>query len=141
MITASNPQGRLVTFRVSPPVEDANAGAAALELGRVIRGATGQAIVCADLSAARTFSLATAERFVLFMKSTNLKIERSGLLVGEDSPTLLLQLERMVKEAANPARRTFRCPRQLYGWLALTLSREEASALVDFLGIDPREVT
>ncbi|MDB4968313.1 MAG: hypothetical protein JWN44_4002 [Myxococcales bacterium] len=133
MIEVSNPSGRLITFRVLSPVEDGNAEAAATQLRGAIGRLNGQIIVCTDLTDARTFAPATTERFVQTMKADNPRLERSAILLGPESPTLLLQLERMVRESNHPARRTFRDPAELAEWLRPVLSADEQRALEAFL--------
>jgi hypothetical protein len=133
MVVVGNPAGRLVTFRVVPPVDDGNSANAASQLRAAIVGIGGPAIVCADLTAARTFSSDTTQQFVALMRTDNARIERSALLLSDASATFLLQVERMVREAANPARRTFRDPRSLREWLAPLLSPTEDAALAEFL--------
>jgi hypothetical protein len=133
VVVVDNPAGRLVTFRVVPPVDDANATNAAAELRAALLAIHGPAIVCADLTEARTFSGNTTQQFIALMKSDNAKVERSGLLLSDASATFLLQVERMVREAANPARRTFRDPRSLREWLAPVLTPQVDAALAAFL--------
>jgi hypothetical protein len=128
-----NPAGRLVTFRVLPPVDDANADAAAQSLRAAIGGVTGPVIICSDVTEARTFSDKTAQQFVALMKSSNPKIERSAFLLDPAAATFALQLERMVREASSPVRRTFRDARALYEWLLPVLTPQEAEALDAFL--------
>jgi hypothetical protein len=134
MVEVSNPAGRLVTFRVRPPVEDANAGAAAVELRSAVGRVDGRVVICSDLTDARTFAPATVERFVQAMKADNPRLERSAILLGPESPTLLLQLERMIKESNHPARRTFRDAAELAEWLRPVLTDDEQRALAGFLG-------
>jgi hypothetical protein len=134
MVVVGNPAGRLVTFRVVPPVDDANSMNAASQLRATILAIEGPVIVCADLTDARTFSGNTTQQFVALMKSDNAKVERSGLLLSDASATFLMQVERMVREAANPARRTFRDSRSLREWLTPVLSSQEDAALAAFLG-------
>ncbi len=134
MVEVSNPAGRLVTFRVRSPVEDANAGAAAVELRSVVGRVAGRVVICTDLTDARTFAPSTVERFVQAMKADNPRLERSAILLGPDSPTLLLQLERMIKESSHPGRRTFRDTAELAEWLRPVLGEDEQRALDVFLG-------
>ena len=133
MVEVCNPTGRLITFRVRSPVEDGNAAAAAAELRAAIGRISGQVIICTDLTDARTFAPATTERFVQTMKADNPRLERSAILLGPGSPTLLLQLERMVRESNHPARRTFRDASELADWLRPALLADEQEALDAFL--------
>ena len=125
--------GRLVTFRVIPPIEDGNSAQSAQALRQAVLAVEGPSIVCADLRQARTFSPETTERFVALMRADNPKIERSALLFEPRSATLELQIERMVREAQLPARRIFRERAPLEEWLAEALSADERAALTQFL--------
>ncbi len=134
MVEVGNPAGRLITFRVRSPVDDGNADHAAGELRRAVQGVEGQVVVCSDLTEARTFSPETTERFIALMKTDNPRLERSALLVSADSATFVLQLERMLRAANSPVRRTFREPQELIDWLRPSLTPSEQTALVAFLG-------
>jgi hypothetical protein len=133
MHIVENPAGRLVTFRIVPPVSDDNSENASHDLRAKIVGIEGPVVIVSDLSAARAFSPETTARFVALMRSDNPKIARSALLLGSDSAMLGLQVTRMVKEAANPARRMFREPALLSTWLEEILTEAEQAALDRFL--------
>ncbi len=121
-----------MTFRVTPPVSDANSAQASLELRAKIVIHPDPVVVVTDLRAARTFSPATTERFSALMKSDNPKIFRSALLLDPDDATLGMQIQRMLKEAGNPARRVFSDTRDLIAWLDPDLTDGERSALDAF---------
>ena len=129
----ANPAGRLVTFRVVSPVDDANAANAAADLRKHVGAVEGRVVICTDLRDARVFSPGTTDIFVAQMKAGNPKLERSAILIGESSPTFILQLERMVREAASPDRKTFRKASELEAWLEPMLTPAEQSALHEFL--------
>jgi hypothetical protein len=133
LVVVENPVGRLITYRVVPPVDDSNATRAATLLRTAIVAIGRPVVLCADLTEARTFAAGTAEQFVALMKSDNPKLERSALLLSEASATLVLQIERMVREAGSPARRVFLDRQELRGWLHLVLSQDEGVALEEFL--------
>jgi hypothetical protein len=133
LVVVENPAGRFITYRVVPPVDDSNATRAATLLRTAIVAIGGPVVICADLTGARTFSADTAAHFVALMKSDNPRLERSALLLSEASATLVLQIERMVREAASPARRVFLDRQALRGWLHLVLSQDEGVALEEFL--------
>ena len=133
MVEVHNPAGRLVTFRVVPPVDDGNSAASAQALRAAIAAVGGPVVVCADLSAARTFSQETTDRFIALMRADNSIVAGSALLLGAGSATFGLQVERMLREANHPARRTFRDRAELRGWLAEMLDPAEQAALDAFL--------
>ena len=133
MVEVLNPAGRLVTFRVRPPVEDANAGAAAVELRNTVGRVEGRVVICTDLTDARTFAPSTVERFVQAMKADNPRLERSAILLGNNSATFVMQIERIVREAHSPVRHTFREAGPLVEWLRPSLTSSEEAALMGVL--------
>ncbi len=135
LFVVKNPAGKLVTYRVGSPIDDVNAAQAAAELRTTIVAVGRPVVVCTDLTDARTFSERVADEFVVLMRSDNPKIERSALLLSDTSATFLLQMDRMVREAASPARRIFRDRQALRGWLHPVLSNEEGAALEAFLSV------
>ena len=122
-----------MTFRVVPPPTEEHGQRAAAELRTHIVSIPGPVVVVSDLRAARTFSPQTTERFVALMRSDNAKIERTAMLVGNDSPTLGLQIARLIKEAGHPGRRAFHDAHELSEWLHEVLGADEQSALASFL--------
>ena len=134
MVEVANPAGRLVTFRVRSPLDDGNADRAAADLRRTIGAVAGRVVVCTDLTDARVLAPETSERFVAVMRADNPRLERSALLLGNNSATFVMQLERMVREADSPARRTFREASELVEWLRPSLTADEEAALAGFLG-------
>jgi|ERR1035441_1443247 hypothetical protein len=132
MHEVANPAGRLITFRIRQPVADDNGAQASLDLRSQIVAHPDAVIVVTDLCEARTFSPETTDRFVALMKSDNPKLFRSAVLLGMDAAILGLQVVRMVKEAANPARRAFFDADELRSWLEPDCSEEERSALEAF---------
>jgi superfamily I DNA/RNA helicase len=134
MHVVENPTGRLVTFRINPPVSDENSARASSDLRALIVASERPVIVVSDMSAARAFAPETTAGFVALMKSDNPKIERSALLLSPDSATLELQIHRMLNEAAHPARRAFTDVAELSTWLHPLLTTDEKEALAAFLG-------
>jgi hypothetical protein len=131
----AHPIGRLVTLRLASPIDEAECERAVAEIARTLMGVSGKARICSDLTGARTFPPEVAERFVRLMKADNVKIERSGFLVSDAAgATFGLQMERMIREAANPSRRTFREVGALKAWIAELLDPAERDALGAFLG-------
>jgi hypothetical protein len=133
MHLVANPVGRLVTFRIVAPVSDENGAQASLDLRGHIVANPAPVVVVSDLCSARTFAPETTQRFLALMKSDNPKIFRSALLLDADAATLAMQINRMLKEAGNPARRAFFAAHELVQWLEPDLSVEERVALRAFL--------
>ena len=91
-------------------------------------------VVCTDLTEGRTFAPPTAQRFIAVMQVDNPRIERSALLLPADAATVLLQVERMLREAGSTARKAFLDSRELIAWMLPLLSPIESAALDVFLG-------
>jgi hypothetical protein len=131
MITTENRAGRLVEVRLASPVSLDEIGRLGRELKRAML--THRKIaVAADLSKCTVFPPEIYEAFVSLLRSDNPGIERSAYLLA-DSAVFTLQLERMVKDAANPVRRTFRDRAALRAWLGQVLTSVEQGAVDQFL--------
>jgi len=91
------------------------------------------AVICADWRSAHVVSPEVAEVFSDMLHASNPVLRRSAILLAADHATFALQTERLVREAANPARRTFREPTEMLVWLAELLGPEESDAARRFL--------
>jgi hypothetical protein len=95
-----------------------------------------KAIICADWRKANVLAPAVADRLIGLLTAGNPRIERSGVLLGLEHATFNLQVERVVREAASPARRTFRDPRLMEAWLGELLDADERRRVRAHLGLD-----
>jgi hypothetical protein len=124
--------GRLLEVRLVAPVTVIDIDVTKERLGLFFRTFPGKLVACGDFSRADVFAQEVANRVLETFKQDNPKIERSGILV---SPSALfsIQLERLVAQANNPARRCFREAYELKTFLINLLSREEQGRLTNFL--------
>lgn len=74
-----------------------------------------------------------AEQLVAAIRSINHRIERGGALLPVNSPTAMLQLQRLLRESNNPDRRGFTDPRNLISWLSEVLTPDEIARLHAFV--------
>ena len=122
---------RIVAVRVTsiPTVDVARA------LGRDVLAAVGQArgpvIATADLRRAGLFTPEVAEAILAILRADNPRLERSAHIVGS-SATFALQIERVVREAANPRRRVFRSAPDALAYLAEVLTPSQTAWLRAF---------
>jgi hypothetical protein len=93
----------------------------------------GKSVICADWRSANVLSPAVADRLLALLSRGNPHLERSAVLFGQKNATFILQAERLVREAGNPARRTFREVAPLQSWLDEVLSPVEQLRMRDFL--------
>jgi hypothetical protein len=88
-------------------------------------------ILCADLRACRVLLPEVADSLLDAMRRDNPVLERSAILVSE-SALFGLQMERLVREAKNPNRRTFREEAEILNWVSEILTLGERRRAADF---------
>ncbi len=98
----------------------------------VFRKAGPKSVVCADWRPAGVLAPDVAEGISSLLRVGNAFFERSAILLGQDQALFGMQVERVVREANNPARRTFRDPLKMRKWLAEVLDAEEVRRMNDF---------
>ena len=74
-----------------------------------------------------------AERLVALLQRGNPHVERSAILLAREHATFNLQVERLVREAKNPARRTFRETKPMIDFLGAVLTPAEKAHVSAFL--------
>jgi hypothetical protein len=133
MISVAHRVGRLVEVRIITPVTAEEIQAMGQRIGLAYAACAPRPIVgCTDLRGANLFPMDLAEQVAAFMKKGNPRIERGAMLVGE-SALFSMQVERVVREAGNPSRRTFRVRTELEKWLAEVLTPFERQRVRHFL--------
>jgi hypothetical protein len=107
--TLATKAGRLIEARVfhlrSPAEADEYAGALASQVARLpvhLRG-----VLCADHRPVVVYTQSVTDRLGELFLQMNQRLERIAILVARTNATLLVQLERMVREAANTNRKVF----------------------------------
>jgi hypothetical protein len=125
--------GRLVEARLLIPRTPAEVGAFAEELRRVFTSLPGKFVICADWCAATLLAPDVADALADLLRRGNPFIERSAILLSRNNALFGLQVERVIREAGNPARRTFRQAAPMRSWLAEVLRHEERISMNEFL--------
>jgi hypothetical protein len=115
--TVENRVGRLVEARLFAPrtVVEVEAFRDGLRVAFMAAGA--RCLICADWRGANLLAPPVADALVGLLRRGNRAFERSAVLLPEGAPLFALQVDRVVREAANPARRTFVAARALCAWL------------------------
>ena len=124
--------GRLLEVRLVAPVTVVDIDVIRARLGLFFKTFPGKLVACGDFSRADVFPAEVASRVLETFKHDNPKIERSGILVSP-SAIFSLQLERLVSQANNPARRCFSEPAELRAFLSVILAPEEQARLALYL--------
>ena len=132
MFHVDTPQGCLVVARWSGMREVQEA----MSFRSAVQAAAARvkpAVICADWRVASVVSPEVSEVVAGMLRATNLLIKRSGILLSSESATFSLQTERLVREANNPQRRTFRQANDLLLWIGEVLSPVELDTARRFL--------
>lgn len=125
-------QGRLIEGRITSPVVLSEVAAFGRRLKELLGSIAGPVVICTDLRGANLFPPDVADGFVTLMKTDNPRLERSAFLVGE-SAIFGLQVERLIRDARNTARRTFRDTALLVNWLGEVVDPKERARLDAFI--------
>ena len=132
MHTVENVTGRLVEVRVATPLTLDEVGRFVREHQAVIARIPERYIGVVDLFQADVFPVDVAQSLIQLMSGMAARVERTAFLVGE-SAVFALQIERVIRNAANPNRRAFRDPGDLKKWLGEILTPGELARLDEFL--------
>jgi hypothetical protein len=92
----------------------------------------GKLVGISDYRDARLLAPDIADRMVMSFKTTNPRVDRAAILMG-DGGVITLQAERIVREADNPQRRIFRSAPDAIAWLSEVLAPMEIARLKHFL--------
>ena len=90
-------------------------------------------VLCADHRPVQIYPQAAADRLVELFTRMNARLERVAIVVARTNATLVLQLERMVREAAFPSRKVFFVADDAAGHLSLALTPKELERARGFL--------
>ena len=123
--------GRLVEIRIWSPVSIEEAVVWGRDHDAVVASVGGPYVCVVDLVGATVFPPDVVGRYVETMRSEHRLIRTATLL--SPSPTLGLQIQRMIREANHPERRAFRDAGELATWLGEVLTADERARLAALL--------
>lgn len=129
-----NNVGRLIEVRVRSLPDLAEVQRFWQRFGEIAaRMQSSQIVICTDVHSILVLPPEVAEAMITGMQRDNPRLLRNGLLLG-GSAIALLQVDRLIREANSPARKSFRDPESLIRWLDEILTQPEQQALRRFLG-------
>ena len=134
MVLVERNVGRLVEGVVSSPIEPSEIEGAIQRIRLTVLGAPGKAVCCIDATGLTLLPAGVSDTFVALFTRDNPKIESSAFLLSKRASGVGLQLDRMLRQAGHPARRSFDDRDALQEWLNTTLTGEEQARLRVFLG-------
>jgi hypothetical protein len=142
VLNVQNVVGRLVEITMhAHDATEAQVDAFRLKLkvavGNALLSPSKRIAVVADLRGVNVVAPRIADFIVEVMRKDDHYLERSGLLLTPNA-TFGLQMDRVMREAANAGRRRFDAPEALSLWLGECLSSDETARLATFLHEGPK---
>jgi hypothetical protein len=125
--------GRLIGMRVGEISSFDDLDTLTRRLLSLVELQTTHMVACCDYRGLRVLDDKSAASAVRGMKKVNPKLERSAVLLPSASSTLRLQMERLFRDAGNPARRICNDAAEAKAWLGSYLDAGERAALDRFL--------
>jgi len=132
MHKSQNIAGRLVEVRVKPPLTLDEIKQFVAEHRATVSRIPDRYVGVVDLHRANVFPPEVADALIQLLSQMADRVERTAFLIGE-SAVFALQIERVIRNAANPNRKSFREPGPLKEWLGEILNASERSRLDGFL--------
>jgi hypothetical protein len=90
-------------------------------------------VLCADHRAANIYPPAVADRLALAFRPNNARFDRIAILVAPQNATLLMQLQRLTREAGSDRRKVFLTAAEALEHLARSLDAAEQERARAFL--------
>jgi hypothetical protein len=128
--------GRLIEARVFGlrTREEVDAYAVAAHMQVLRMPAHVRPVLCADHRPVYIYNQDVADRLMELFQQMNSRLERIAILVARSNATLVLQLERLVREASFSSRKLVFAPEEAEAHLAPILDTAELARLRAFVG-------
>ncbi len=127
MYTIESKVGRLIEVRFCSPILGEEPGAWRRDHERMIGAMLNTYVFFIDLADAPVFPPDMIEALMLTMRN-EARLLRMAMLLGS-SPTLGLQMQRLIRDAQHPHRKLFREPREAEAYLSEILTLSERTRL------------
>lgn len=134
MYTVTVGTGRLIEARLVSLADVDEVVRFERAMAQAFAAVAGRSVICADWRQANILPPPIAERLMALLQRGNPHVERSALLLAREHATFNLQVERLVREAKNPARRTFRDAESMVAFVGEVLTPAETAHARAFLG-------
>lgn len=132
MYSVNNVAGRLVEVKLASPLSMEEVQQFTQKHVAIMRKIRVKYVGVVNLLEANVFPMAVADGLSSLLAGAAGHVERTALLIGE-SAVFGLQVERVIREANDPNRRTFRDPNHLATWLGAVLTEAERRQLERFV--------
>jgi len=131
MLEVTRLEGHLVLVKVISPVTLEEIAQADVAMRDAEAAVGAKVVICADYRTTKMLNTTESDALLAMFRSHNDHIERSAILVSEESAMAVLQMSRVIKQANLPTRRSFKDSAELLAWLGEVLTAEERARLED----------
>jgi hypothetical protein len=131
--TLANLTGRLLVARVHALRTRDDVDAYSKAIADRLKTMPSSPVLCADHRPVVIYPQVVADRLVELFVSMNTQLERIAIISARSNATLVLQLERLVREAKFPNRKVFYAPAEAERHLAASLGADEITRARSFL--------
>lgn len=125
MIDVKNQVGRLIEVVFETPTTPSEWRELAKQLSFIQSQSIEKYMYCANMAKAKLFQPEEVKLLKKIMEMDNSRLLRTAMYFGTNSAVFLLQMERLIREAASPSRKTFRDPQKLISWMSEVATPEE----------------
>lgn len=132
MYSIENPVGRLIVARLASPFSADEMDGLVRQTRMLVLALPARAVSAVDMRGLEVFRPDLAEAFTTMLTRDNPKVERTAFLLARQRGAIAMQLERMLREANHPARRTFVALDDLLAFVDPVLSVAERAAARTF---------
>lgn len=139
MILVANTMGRLLSVRMQSPVNAEDVVKMTQQITDVVMAASSRLVGVTDLRGLSLLPVELTEPIVAMFRRNAPRIDRSGLLLS-DGALAWLQIDRLLRESQNAARRAFRDRFELEMWLGEVLTPLEKLEMHKFLATPQEDV-
>lgn len=140
MILVANTMGRLLLVRMQSPVNAEEVAKMTQQITVVVMAASSRLVGVTDLRGLSLLPVELTDLIVAMFRRNASRIDRSGLLLS-DGALAWLQIDRVLRESQNAARRAFRDRFELEIWLGEVLTPLEKLEVHKFLAAPQEDVT
>jgi hypothetical protein len=134
MFSVERNVGCLVEVRIADITTLQEVEAFVARIFEVLAAKPGRVVFCVDSLGMNVLDGEGFDKFVAALRKDNPRFIRSAILTSAKRATFALQVARMVREANNPHRRTFKDAAAVSTWLGEVLDPPEQARLATFLG-------
>ena len=133
MYTIEKHAGRLIEARLAAPLTPNDVQSIVQRVRMLVLSLPGKAVCCIDVIQLDVLPEEAVGAFVALFTRDNPKVERSGFLLARSVSAFGMQVQRMIRSASSPNRRTFDDRAEMQSWLSEVLDPLEQEQLSRFL--------